>query len=54
MLGHRQILHFVGGKKQTINDVREIWENEMTHVIDGHGREWIINKANVLCVEVIP
>ena len=52
--GHDQIIHFVGGYKRTIKNVQKIWENEMTHVVDGCDREWIINKANVLCVEVIP
>ena len=52
--GHTQIVHYVGGQKQTIRNIQEHWENEMVHVIDGTGKEWIINKANVLSVEVIP
>lgn len=48
---HTQIIHFIGGYKRTIYDVRYIWENEMTHLIDGKGVEWIINKPNVLAVE---
>ena len=53
-VGHRQILHFVGGVKRTILNVQEVWENEMVHLVDGKGREWIVNKENLLCVEVIP
>lgn len=52
--GHRQIIHFTTGHKRTILGVTEVWENEWTHIVDKSGREWIINKANVLCVEVIP
>ncbi len=51
--GHTQIIHFRGGTKRTIRDIQALWENEWTHIIDGEGREWIINKNNVLCVEVI-
>ena len=51
---HRQIIHFVGGVKRTIDNVVYIWENEMTHLLDAEGREWIINKNNVLCVERVP
>ena len=52
--GHRQIIHFTTGHKRTILGVTEVWENEWTHIVDKTGKEWIINKANVLCVEVIP
>ena len=52
--GQTHVVHFVGGIKRTIPNVQRVWENEMTHLLDGEGREWIINKANVLCVEVIP
>ena len=51
--GHTQIIHFNTGVKRTIRDVQMIWENEWTHIIDGEGKEWIINKKNVLCIEVI-
>lgn len=51
---HRQIIHFVGGEKRTIENIVFIWENEMTHILVDNGTEWIINKKNVLCVERIP
>ena len=52
--GHTQIVHFIGGYKRTITDVEIIWENEMTHIMTTKGVEWIINKNNVLCTEIIP
>jgi len=51
--GHTQIIHFKDGLKRTIENVQKVWENEMVHVIDASGREWIINKDNVLAVEII-
>ena len=53
-VGHTQIVHYINGKKQSIFNVQKHWENDMVHVLDGTGKEWIINKQNVLCVEVIP
>jgi len=50
---HRQIIHFIGGTKRTIDNVVYIWENEMTHLLTEEGTEWVINKNNVLCVEKI-
>lgn len=50
---HDQIIHFVGGHKRTIRNVIDVWENEMTHILTIEGKEWIINKSNVLCVERI-
>jgi hypothetical protein len=50
---HRQIIHFIGGQKRTIENVIYVWENEMTHLITLNGIEWIINKNNVLCVEKV-
>lgn len=50
---HDQIIHFIGGYKRTIKDVIRVWENEWTHIITLDGKEWIINKNNVLCVERI-
>lgn len=52
-IGHTQIVHFVGGVKRTIKGVKQVWENEMTHVIDHEDHEWVINKSNVLMVEII-
>jgi hypothetical protein len=36
-----------------IQGVQFIWENEMTHIVDYLGVEYIINKSNVLFVERI-
>ena len=51
---HRQIIHFVGGVKRTIENVVYVWENEMTHIMTEEGVEWVVNKSNVLCVERVP
>ena len=48
---HDQIVHFIGGTKRYIQGVTFVWENEMVHVVDYLGVEYIINKANVLFVE---
>ena len=48
---HHQIIHFVGGIKRQIQNVKYVWENEMTHIVDTDGVEYIINKNNVLFVE---
>lgn len=48
---HTQIIHFIGGYKRTIYNVVRLWENEYTHIITLEGKEWIINKNNVLCIE---
>jgi hypothetical protein len=50
---HDQIIHFVGGIKRLIQGVLYVWENEMTHVVDYLGIEYVINKNNVLFVERI-
>lgn len=50
---HDQIIHFINGSKRVIQGVRFIWENEMVHIIDYLGVEYIINKNNVLFVERI-
>lgn len=49
-----QIIHFVGGIKRTIPNIIEVYENEMTHILTVEGIEWIINKNNVLAVEILP
>ena len=49
----RQIIHFIGGVKRTIDGVVGVWENEWCHIYTTDDREWIINKSNVLMVEVI-
>ena len=47
-----QILHFASGYKRTILNVVRVWENGWTHILTDKGVEWIINPANVNCVEV--
>lgn len=49
-----QIIHFVGGYKRTIYNIVKVYENEMTHILTVEGIEWIINKNNVLAVEIVP
>lgn len=49
-----QIIHFVGGIKRTIPNIIKVYENEMCHILTAEGIEWIINKNNVLAVEVLP
>jgi hypothetical protein len=48
---HDQIIHFIGGEKRLIQGVVAVWENEMTHIIDYLGVEYIVNKSNVLFTE---
>lgn len=48
---HDQIIHFVGGTKRLIQGVQYVWENEMVHIVDYLGIEYIINKQNVLFIE---
>ena len=54
MVGQTQIIHFKGGTKRTIEGVIKVYENEMVHLLTADGFEWIINKQNVLCIEVLP
>lgn len=49
---HNQIIHFKDGNKRTLMNVVKVWENTFTHVLLDDGREWIINRDNVLAVEV--
>lgn len=48
---HDQIIHFVGGVKRLIQGVMYTWENEMVHLVDYLGVEYVINKNNVLFFE---
>lgn len=48
---HHQIIHFVGGVKRLIQNVTFIWENEMVHIVDVNGVEYVVNKNNVLFYE---
>lgn len=50
---HDQIIHFINGEKRLIQGVKYVWENEMIHIVDYLGVEYIINKPNVLFVERI-
>lgn len=50
---HDQIIHFINGSKRLIQGVKFVWENEMVHIVDYLGVEYIINKSNVLMVERI-
>ena len=50
---HDQIIHFINGSKRLIQGVRFVWENEMVHIVDYLGVEYIVNKANVLFTERI-
>ena len=49
-----QIIHFVGGVKRTIPNIINVYENEMCHILTAEGIEWVINKQNVLAVEIVP
>jgi hypothetical protein len=48
---HDQIVHFKGGTKRTISQVKWIWENEMIHLITVNNIEFIINRDNVLFIQ---
>jgi len=48
---HNQLIHFDNGEKRIIQGVVYIWENEMVHVVDYLGVEYIINKNRVLFIE---
>ena len=50
---HDQIIHFINGSKRLIQGVMFIWENEMVHIVDYLGVEYIVNKPNVLFIERI-
>ncbi len=48
---HDQIIHFDNGEKRVIQGVLYVWENEMLHIIDYLGVEYIINKDRILFTE---
>ena len=50
---HDQLIHFDNGEKRLIQGVVYIWENEMLHIVDYLGVEYIINKHRVLFTERI-
>ena len=47
------IIHFVGGVKRTVKNVVYIEENEWARLKTMEGREYVVNKNNVLCVEIL-
>ena len=50
---HDQILHFINGDKRLIQGVKFVWENQMIHIVDYLGIEYIVNKDNLLFTERI-
>lgn len=51
MLTH-QIIHFINGEKRTLFDVEGVKDNEFTHLKLGDGRKVLVNKSNVLMIEI--
>jgi hypothetical protein len=47
-----QVIHFVGGVKRTLFDVVGVKDNEFTHLKLADGRKVLVNKNNVLMVEI--
>lgn len=47
-----QILHFINGEKRTLFDVVGVKDNEFTHLKLADGRKILVNKSNVLMIEV--
>jgi hypothetical protein len=47
-----QILHFIGGEKRTIFGVVGVKDNEFTHLKLEDGRKVLVNKNNLLMVEI--
>lgn len=47
-----QILHFASGDKRTLFDVVGVKDNEFTHLKLADGRKVLVNKSNLLMVEV--
>lgn len=48
---HDQIIHFDNGEKRYVQGVKWIWENQMVHIVDYLGVEYIINPKRVLYTE---
>lgn len=48
-----QIIHFSNGEKRTIFNVVGVKDNEFTHLKLEDGRKVLINKSNVLMIEII-
>lgn len=47
-----QIIHFINGEKRTLFDVVGVKDNEFTHLKLADGRKVLVNKSNVLMIEV--
>ena len=47
-----QILHFINGEKRTLFDVVGVKDNEFTHLKLVDGRKILVNKNNLLMVEI--
>ena len=47
-----QIIHFINGDKRTLFDVVGVKDNEFTHLKLKDGRKILINKDNVLMIEI--
>lgn len=47
-----QIIHFRDGQKRTLFDVTGVKDNEFTHLQLVDGRKVLINKENVLMIEI--
>jgi hypothetical protein len=47
-----QIIHFINGEKRTLFDVIGVKDNEFTHIKLADGRKILVNKSNVLMIEV--
>jgi hypothetical protein len=49
-----QILHFNNGEKRTLFNVTGVKDNEFTHLMLEDGRKVLINKENLLMIEIFP
>lgn len=47
-----QIIHFINGEKRTLFNVVGVKDNEFTHLKLEDGRKILINKDNVLMIEI--
>lgn len=48
-----QIMHFINGEKRTLFDVVGVKDNEFCHLKLADGRKVLINKDNILMIEII-
>ena len=49
---NHQILHFVNKEKRTVFNVVGVKDNEFTHLLLDDGRKVLVNKDNLLMVEI--